>query len=134
MTSATLHTALPFANVDATRPRTLGVLMLETRFPRPVGDIGNPETFVFPVRHSVVRLATPVGGRSCVVLCVGQPQFGLFQLQLQLGYLVESRRAFTCEGVGGLLLRTEEAFDFGELALEFRRSFQDAVALIRERL
>ena len=36
----------------------LGVLMLETRFPRPVGDIGNPATFAFPVRHSVVRGAS----------------------------------------------------------------------------
>ena len=59
MTSATLHTAPPLAAGNATRPRTLGVLMLETRFPRPVGDIGNPETFAFPVRHAVVRGASP---------------------------------------------------------------------------
>jgi Asp/Glu/hydantoin racemase len=59
MTSATLHTAPPLANGNATRLRTLGVLMLETRFPRPVGDIGNPETFAFPVRHAVVRGASP---------------------------------------------------------------------------
>jgi hypothetical protein len=37
----------------------LGVLMLETRFPRPPGDIGNPATFGFPVRHAVVRGASP---------------------------------------------------------------------------
>jgi Asp/Glu/Hydantoin racemase len=36
----------------------LGVLMLETRFPRLVGDIGNPETFDFPVRYAVVRGAS----------------------------------------------------------------------------
>src|SRR5690348_17413236 len=40
-------------------PRTLCVLMLETRFPRPPGDIGNPATFGFPVRYAVVRGASP---------------------------------------------------------------------------
>jgi len=38
---------------------TLGVVMLETRFPRPLGDIGNPRTFDFPVRYRVVRGASP---------------------------------------------------------------------------
>jgi hypothetical protein len=38
---------------------TLGVLMLDTRFPRVVGDIGHPATFAFPVRHAVVRGASP---------------------------------------------------------------------------
>jgi len=37
----------------------LGVLMLDTRFPRPVGDIGNPATFDFPLRHAVVAGASP---------------------------------------------------------------------------
>jgi len=40
----------------------LGVLMLDTRFPRPVGDIGNPATFEragIPVRHTVVPGASP---------------------------------------------------------------------------
>ena len=32
----------------------LGVLMLETRFPRPVGDIGNPASFPFDVTYDVV--------------------------------------------------------------------------------
>jgi len=36
----------------------LGVLMLETRFPRPIGDIGNPGSFDFPVRYAIVRGAT----------------------------------------------------------------------------
>lgn len=38
--------------------RTLGVLMLQTRFERVVGDIGNPATFDFPVRYHVVQGAT----------------------------------------------------------------------------
>jgi Asp/Glu/hydantoin racemase len=37
---------------------TLGVLMLETRFPRPLGDIGNPATFACPVRYRTVKGAT----------------------------------------------------------------------------
>jgi len=37
----------------------LGVVMLETRFPRPRGDIGNVETFDFPVRYRTVSGASP---------------------------------------------------------------------------
>jgi Asp/Glu/hydantoin racemase len=37
----------------------LGVLMLDTRFPRIVGDIGNPATFDFDVRYATVRGASP---------------------------------------------------------------------------
>ena len=35
----------------------LGVLMLDTRFPRPVGDIGNPRTFPFEVIYRTVPRA-----------------------------------------------------------------------------
>lgn len=38
---------------------TLGILMLDTQFPRPLGDIGNPGTFTFPVQRRVVRGASP---------------------------------------------------------------------------
>lgn len=37
----------------------LGLLMLQTRFPRPVGDIGHPGSFDFPVRYRVVEGARP---------------------------------------------------------------------------
>lgn len=37
----------------------LGLLMLQTRFPRPVGDIGHPCSFPFPVRYRVVEGARP---------------------------------------------------------------------------
>ena len=37
----------------------LGILMLETQFPRIPGDIGNALTFPFPVRYRVVRGASP---------------------------------------------------------------------------
>jgi len=36
----------------------LGVLMLDTRFPRVPGDIGNPASLDFPVRYRVVRGAS----------------------------------------------------------------------------
>jgi Asp/Glu/hydantoin racemase len=45
----------------ATRPLStpsLGIIMLNTRFPRVVGDIGNPATFPFPVRYRIVEAAT----------------------------------------------------------------------------
>lgn len=38
---------------------TLGILMLETRFPRIHGDIGNAYTWPFPVQYRIVRGATP---------------------------------------------------------------------------
>jgi hypothetical protein len=37
----------------------LGVLMLDTRFPRVPGDVGNPVSFAIPVRHRVVAGASP---------------------------------------------------------------------------
>lgn len=37
----------------------LGILMLDTRFPRIEGDVGNPKTWPFPVRFGVVEGATP---------------------------------------------------------------------------
>lgn len=38
---------------------TLGILMLETRFPRVPGDIGNAQTWPFPVQFRRVKGATP---------------------------------------------------------------------------
>ena len=49
----------------------LGLLMLQTRFPRPPGDIGHPSTFTFPVRRVVVQGASPaavVRGRDPVLI------------------------------------------------------------------
>ncbi|HEY7579606.1 MAG TPA: aspartate/glutamate racemase family protein, partial [Acetobacteraceae bacterium] len=37
----------------------LGILMLEARFPRIPGDMGNALTWPFPVLYRVVRGATP---------------------------------------------------------------------------
>lgn len=38
--------------------QTLGILMLNTRFPRVPGDIGNPDTFPYDVRYAVIEPAT----------------------------------------------------------------------------
>lgn len=38
---------------------TIGILMLATRFPRPVGDIGNPASFDCPVLTETIAPATP---------------------------------------------------------------------------
>ncbi|MFC3118476.1 aspartate/glutamate racemase family protein [Jhaorihella thermophila] len=38
---------------------TVGILMLETRFPRIPGDMGNARTWPFPVQYRVVRGASP---------------------------------------------------------------------------
>ncbi len=38
---------------------TVGILMLESRFPRPPGDMGNPATWDFPVLWRVVPAASP---------------------------------------------------------------------------
>jgi len=37
----------------------LGIIMLDTVFPRIKGDIGNPDSFDFPVRYEVVKGASP---------------------------------------------------------------------------
>ena len=37
----------------------LGILMLQTQFPRPPGDVGHPASFAMPVRWQVVAGATP---------------------------------------------------------------------------
>jgi hypothetical protein len=40
-------------------PAHLGILMLDTRFPRPPGDIGNTASFAFPVRYRRIEAASP---------------------------------------------------------------------------
>ncbi|MDY7029049.1 MAG: aspartate/glutamate racemase family protein [Spirochaetota bacterium] len=37
----------------------IGILMLETKFARPAGDIGNAGTFDFPVKYRIVKGASP---------------------------------------------------------------------------
>ncbi|MEM8980392.1 MAG: aspartate/glutamate racemase family protein [Pseudomonadota bacterium] len=37
----------------------LGILMLDTQFPRIPGDVGNPKSFDFPVLYETIALASP---------------------------------------------------------------------------
>lgn len=65
----------------------VGIIMLQTRFPRPPGDIGNPASFPFPVRYRVVPRAT-------VARVVGGPDEAL------LAPFVEAAVELEREGAG----------------------------------
>lgn len=71
---------------QAGRPGFLGIVMLDTRFPRPPGDVGHPETFPFTTRKAVVGgawpdkvVATAAGLRSARLL----PAFVAVMRQLE---------------------------------------------------
>ena len=68
---------------------TVGILMLDTRFPRITGDMGNATTFPFPVRYHRVTGADPD-------LVVRRGAEGL------LPAFVEGARALEREGVGAI--------------------------------
>jgi hypothetical protein len=51
--------------------RPLGILMLDTRFPRIVGDIGNAETFPFPV---IFQKLEGVGPSDAVAAAPDRPR------------------------------------------------------------
>src|SRR5947207_12553533 len=68
---------------------TVGILMLDTRFPRIPGDMGNGATFPFPVRYHRVTGASPD-------LVVRRGAEGL------LPAFVEGARALEREGVGAV--------------------------------
>jgi hypothetical protein len=73
--SASLR-AIP-APADAVLPQAggfLGVVMLDTRFPRPLGDVGHADTFGVPVRRRVVAGAVP---RRVVASAASLRQSGL---------------------------------------------------------
>jgi hypothetical protein len=68
---------------------TVGILMLDTRFPRIPGDMGNATTFPFPVRYHRVTGASPD-------VVVRRGAAGL------LPDFVEGARALEREGVGAI--------------------------------
>ena len=51
----------------------VGILMLDTRFPRPQGDVGNASTWPFPVRYRIVK-----GAESRVIIGDGLKMLGPF--------------------------------------------------------
>ena len=68
---------------------SVGILMLDARFPRIPGDIGNARTWPFPVRYRIVPGALP----DRVVRRNGE---GL------LGPFVDAARQLVADGVGGI--------------------------------
>ena len=85
----------------------VGLLMLDTRFPRIAGDVGHPATFDFPVRRHIVRGASPsrvVRGRDPALL---QP-------------FIDAGRALVADGAAAI------ATSCGFLAL-FQRELQAAL-------
>ena len=86
---------------------TVGILMLDTRFPRIPGDMGNAQTFPFPVRYQRVAGADPD-------LVVRRGAEGL------LPAFVEGARALEREGVGAIT--TNCGF-----LVKFQRELADAV-------
>jgi hypothetical protein len=67
----------------------LGVLMLDTRFPRVPGDVGNPASFAMPVRHHIVAGASPQR-----VVCEGDPTL--------LQPFVDAARALVADGAAAI--------------------------------
>ena len=67
----------------------VGILMLETRFPRPLGDIGNPETWPFPVHFRTVS------GASANNVVMDDPR-------KLLADFVEAGRSLIAEGCTGI--------------------------------
>lgn len=88
---------------------SIGILMLDTRFPRIPGDIGNATTFDFPVRYKVVQGASP---RRVVV--ENDPAL--------LAPFVEAAQALEAEGVRAITTSC------GFLAL-FQREMASAVSI-----
>ncbi|GMG83225.1 aspartate/glutamate racemase family protein [Paralimibaculum aggregatum] len=77
------------ATTRSPQPPAIGILMLDTRFPRPPGDIGNPETWPFPVRFARV----PGAAAAAAVRGAGK---GL------LAPFVEAGRGLVAEGCRGI--------------------------------
>ena len=78
---------------------TVGVLMLDTRFPRIPGDMGNATTFPFPVRYHRVNGAAPDlvvrrGAEACSKVCRRRPQWseGVGAITTNCGFLVKFQR------------------------------------------
>ena len=79
----------------------LGVLMLQTRFPRPPGDVGHPDSFRLPVRWKVVKGATPAR-------VVPQTDDALLQPFIQAAHELVDQGAEAVTTSCGFLVRFQE--------------------------
>ncbi len=68
---------------------SVGILMLDARFPRIPGDMGNAQSWPFPVHYKVVRGASPD-------LVVRQGADGM------LGHFIDAARELVADGVDGV--------------------------------
>mgnify|MGYP003565079142 CR=1 FL=1 len=50
---------MPVQSTDIGKNPAIGIIMLDTVFPRIPGDVGNPNTFPFPVLYKIVKGAYP---------------------------------------------------------------------------
>jgi aspartate/glutamate racemase len=73
------------------QPRPLGILMLDTRFPRIVGDIGNPASFDFPV---ILRTMEGIGPNDAVAAHPDKPRV--------LAALAGNARKLAAAGAAGI--------------------------------
>jgi hypothetical protein len=76
----------------------LGVLMLQTQFPRPPGDVGHPASFAMPVRYWVVHGATPAR-------VVHQADASLLQPFIEAGRQLVAQGALALTTSCGFLVR-----------------------------
>jgi hypothetical protein len=76
----------------------LGVLMLQTQFPRPPGDVGHPASFAMPVRWRVVHGATPAR-------VVHQADASLLQPFIEAGRQLAAQGALALTTSCGFLVR-----------------------------
>jgi aspartate/glutamate racemase len=87
----------------------IGIIMLDTRFPRLPGDVGNPQTFPFPVSYEIVKGASPQR-----VVKAADPSL--------LGPFIDAARALEARGARVI------ATSCGFLAI-FQRQLADAVGV-----
>ena len=80
----------------------LGILMLDTRFPRPIGDVGNAASFNFPVRYAIVQGASPER-------VVHEHAQGLLQPFIAAGQALIAQGCICITTTCGLLVRFQTA-------------------------
>ena len=78
----------PLPEPEAEEVPAIGILALDTAFPRPPGDIGNPASFPFPVRYRVIPGAT-----------VARAVTGADEIRELLPDLTSAARELEAEGV-----------------------------------